>query len=273
MQENSMNIDNSDALDFSPPPVISSLPLGRKQLLVARDDLLPGGSKQRGAMPYLRSLIATGYTHFVYASPFCGFAQVTLGYCCSKLMEFGVKSTIYCEKSPQGDFSELSYLAQSYGSDIILCESLTDAHKRSLDMQSNNTLIIPLGFDAPAYRKFLKCEIKRHWQTISAKYNISELWLPIGSGTLLKIFKETVSNNIKIYGVNVNVLPETDPRIAKIMQDESVIYIRCQKKFHEAQTGTIPVPSNIFYDAKVFAELKKTGGEDTSVALWWNVAR
>lgn len=295
MQENSMNIDNSDVLDLSPPPVISSFRFGSKQLLVARDDLLPGGSKQRGAMPYLRSLIASGCTHFVYASPFCGFAQVTLSFCCSKLREFGAKSTIYCEKSPQGDFSELSYLAQSYGSEIILCESLVEAHNRSLgiqpnnaaliplgfsitiplsnDAKSNNTAIIPLGFDDPFYREFLKCEIKKHWQTISAKYNISELWLPIGSGTLLKIFKEIVPNHIKIYGVNVNVLPETDPRISTIMQDERVIYIRCKKKFHEAQTGTIPVPSNIFYDAKVFAEVKKTSGEGAGVALWWNVAR
>ena len=134
-------------------------------------------------------------------------------------------------------------------------------------------LSFPLGFDDPSYRKFLKCEVKKHWQTISTKYNISELWLPIGSGTLLKIFKKVVADNIKIYGVNVNVLPEIDPRISTIMQDERVVYIRCKKKFHEAHAGTIPVPSNIFYDAKVFAELEKTSGWDTSVALWWNVAR
>ena len=279
MQENSINInsyvnmrEDSDSLDFSPPPVISTFRLGRKQLLVVRDDLLPAGSKQRGAMPYLRSLVAIGRTHFVYASPFSGFAQVTLGFCCSRLKAFGVKCTIYCEKSPQGSFHDFAYLAQSYGGEIILCESLAEAHARSLDMQSNDTHVVPLGFDAPSYRKFLECEIRKHWQTISTKYDILELWLPIGSGTLLNIFKKIVSDNIKIYGVNVNVLPENDPRISTIMQDERVIYIRCQKKIHEAHVGITPVPSNIFYDAKVFSELKKTSGVD-SVALWWNVAR
>lgn len=279
MQENSMNInsyvnmrEDSDSLDFSPPPVISTFRLGKKQLLVVRDDLLPGGSKQRGAIPYLRSLVAIGRTHFVYASPFSGSAQVTLGFCCARLKAFGVKCTIYCEKTPRGSFHEFAYLAESYGSDIILCESLADAHARSLDMQSNDTHVVPLGFDDPSYRKFLECEIRKHWQTISIKYDILELWLPIGSGTLLNIFKKIVSDNIKIYGVNVNVLPENDPRISTIMSDERVIYIRYKKKFHEAHAGITPVPSNIFYDAKVFSELKKTSGVD-SVALWWNVAR
>ncbi len=261
----------NDPFIFSPPPVISTLGLGKKTLLIVRDDLLPGGSKQRGAIPYLQSLIDTGHTHFVYASPFCGFAQVALSFCCSKLP--GVKCTIYCEKSPTGSFHQLAYLSQSYGSNIILCDSLDDAHQRSLNMLSNDTYIVPLGFDDAPYREFLACEIKKHWQTISTKYNISELWLPIGSGTLLSIFKKIVSDNIKIYGVNVNVLSENDPRIAAIKQDKRVIYIRCEKAFHEAQHDTTPVPSNTFYDAKVFAELKKMGNRENNVALWWNVAK
>lgn len=260
---------HSDTLDFSPTPVISTLRLGQKKILIVRDDLLPGGTKQRGAMPYLKSLIATGRTHFVYASPFSGVAQVALSFCCSKLP--GVKCTIYCEKTPTGSFHKLAYLSQSYGSEIILCNSLADAHERSLNILSNETQIVPLGFDDRAYREFLACEIRRHWQTISTKYDISEIWLPIGSGTLLNIFKNIVCNTIKIYGVNVNVLPENDPRIAAIMQDERVIYIRCEKEFHESQSDTTPVPSNKFYDAKVFTELKKAGGD--RVALWWNVAK
>ena len=263
--------------DYSPLPVISSLRVENKSVLVARDDLLPGGSKQRGAMPYLRSLLASGCTHFVYASPFSGFAQVTLAFCCSKLKEFGATCTIYCEKSPQGYFHEFALLARSYGADIILCESLADAHDRSLDMHFNKNdkgeaTIVPLGFDDPLYIKLLKNEIKKHCIIIFSKYDISELWLPIGSGTLMKIFIKVVPDDIKIYGVNVNVLPEIDHRISTIIENERISYIKHEKKFHEAHKENVPVPSNIYYDAKVFAELVKRSNTP-GTALWWNVAR
>lgn len=263
--------------DYSPLPILSDFTFGNRQLIVVRDDLLPGGSKQRGVMPYLKSLIASGRKHFVYASPFSGFAQVTLAFCTSNLKQSftGIKSTIFCEKSPDGDFHEYSRLAKSYGSRIVLCENLADAYDHALEEQFSDKqgTVIPLGFDDPIYRDLLGSEIKKCWQYITAQQKISELWLPIGSGTLMKVFRKIVSDNIKIYGVNVNVLPEIDRRISTIMQDKRVTYIKCEKKFHVADDGgRTPVPSNIFYDAKVFTEWLKTSSPSGG-SLWWNVGK
>jgi hypothetical protein len=58
--------------------VLTPLQIDAGTVHVVRDDLLPGGTKQRAVHAYLRDAIAGGATSFVYASPPPGFAQVAL---------------------------------------------------------------------------------------------------------------------------------------------------------------------------------------------------
>ena len=67
--------------DYSPLPVVSKISLESKNIFAIRDDLLPGGTKQRAAIPYIHNEIKKGHRHFIYASPFSGFAQVALALC------------------------------------------------------------------------------------------------------------------------------------------------------------------------------------------------
>ena len=163
-------------------------------------------------------------------------------------------------------------MAKSYGAKVILCDSLAEANEKAQELgRSQRSLtIIPLGFDDPVFRGFLEQEIKAHWQYLSFSYDIQELWLPVGSGTLLKVFNKVVGHRVKIYGVNVNVLPESDHRISNIINDSKVKYIRCVEKFHQPSQNLPPIPSNLYYDAKLYSHLEKQASHG---AFWWNVAK
>jgi hypothetical protein len=59
-------------------------------VLVVRDDILPGGTKRR-ALPVLMK----GSTEYVYASPVYGYAQVALAHVAR---ESGKRATVFCAK-------------------------------------------------------------------------------------------------------------------------------------------------------------------------------
>ena len=259
--------------EYSPPPVIDEISLGHKILLTVRDDLLPAGTKQRAAIPYIHSMMKTGVRHFAYPSPFSGFAQVALAHATLRFKKWNADCTIFCEKTPEGRLHEFTILARNYGATIIPCKDLLEAQERSLSFCSNtpNAVALPLGFNDPNFKDFFEEELKPYWKSILNNYKISELWLPIGSGTLLQTFKKFVSSDINIYGVNVNVLPETDGRIKSIMQDDGVTYIKSIQNFHDACSEPLPpIPSNKYYDAKLFTIIQNQASDR---ALWWNVAR
>ena len=256
--------------DYSPPLVVDELSIAAdRKIGIVRDDLLIGGTKQRAVVGYVRQLMARGHREFIYASPFSGFAQIALAYACSEL---GAKCVLYCELTPEGSLHEFSLKAQSFGARIVTCRDLAEAHSKadnhSLLVPSSHT--IPLGLNAPEFRTILEEEILRHWSEFTARRSVSELWLPVGSGTLLSVFKKVVSASTKIFAVNVNVLPETDARIHAIIQDSDVSYRKAPQRFHDPCRTLPPVPSNVYYDAKLFAFLQR---EASDGAVWWNVAK
>ncbi len=255
--------------EHSPEPIISKIQFDKKHIFVVRDDLLESGTKQRAAIPYISSLAQEGYSQFVYASPFSGFAQIALAYACSIV---GTRCVLFCEKSTDGDFHLFSKISESYGAEICLCENLSEAHERSiqfLDSQSEGKLI-PLGFNDPLFKYYLKKNIQKHWKNLTVSYKIKELWLPIGSGTLLQTFKEFIDEDVKIYGVNVNILEESDQRIFDIKSNPRFQYIKSSESFHDVAKVIPPIPSNSYYDAKLFSLLK---AHAKNGAFWWNVAK
>lgn len=70
---------------FSPPARLSRLTVKDKTIHVVREDLLPGGTKQRAVSHFISQSAESGRCQFVYASPFCGYAQVALAYVCREL--------------------------------------------------------------------------------------------------------------------------------------------------------------------------------------------
>jgi hypothetical protein len=256
-------------IDLSPRPVLTALDNYR----VVRDDLLPGGTKQRASAPFIKDMMNLGFTHFVYASPFAGFAQVALSYACQML---NVSCTIVCEKDQRftdGRLHPFSELARSYGARIVKVSNLAEAEEIALSIENNQytTFKIPLGFDCKEFRVHLKTVIEKAFRQIENESGIvKRLWISVGSGTLLKTFLEALPERVNFLCVDVRVLGQSDTRIQSLKCHSRVEYFEAPMTFHTEARVLPDIPSNTFYDAKLWEFIKLHGvlGD-----VWWNVAR
>jgi len=261
---------------FSPTVVVDCMDVQGKELFVVRDDLLPGGTKQRACAPFLESLAERGYDRFYYASPFAGFAQVALAYVCQHLdLEWHIYSSIDPNATTRaGRKHEFTALAESYGAKVTLVETLAEGERLATGASRlvGGAYKIPLGFDCLDFRESLESELREQWQTVVASIGETpkRLWIPVGSGTLASVFKKIVSSETKLHCVDVRVLKPEDLRIASLANDSTLMYLRAAEAFHEYPNVAAPIPSNRHYDAKLWRVFKE-GAESGDV--WWNVAR
>ncbi len=257
----------------SPDVVVESLRVDRGTLRVVRDDRLAGGTKQRAILPYLRDLIAEGFDDYVYASPFCGYAQVALASACSLL---GVRATIYCEGDQtagrKGLFHPFSERARSLGAQIIRVENLEEATREAhlYAREKRGAIELPLGFDSESFREHLGREVTKQWAGIldAEKTNPRAIWLPLGSGTLASVFSRVVPKEIQLHCVNVRIFSLESPKLARFVGDPRIILHDAPELFSEPARLPPEIPSNIHYDAKLWQFLKQHA-EDGD--LWWNV--
>lgn len=259
---------------FSPIAALDVLKTKHSSLTVVRDDLLPGGTKQRACAPFLEEMRAKGHTEFIYASPFSGFAQIALAFVCQEL---GLKCTIVCEKDqryPSDDrLHPFSVLARDYGATMILSPSLKEAEEEASHLESlrRDSIKLPLGFDCQEFRSHLKVKLLEQWQHIRLHCPaVTTLWLPLGSGTLAKTFNEILPPEIRINCVNVRVLDSADQRIRGLESEKRIRIFHAPMEFHEEARDLPGIPSNIFYDAKLWGFIKESA---TTKDLWWNVAQ
>lgn len=237
-------------------------------LFVVRDDLLEGGTKQRAGLPFLSSFQEEGFDEFVYASPFSGYAQIALSICANKCQ---TKSTIFCQSDPlKGTMSHFTKIASKY-SKVVLCKSLEEAENLAFEycLNKKSAFKIPLGFDHPLFVDFLKEDLNIQWGILRERFEIKKFWVPVGSGTLAKTFREILPDSIKMFCVDVRVLPESDRRLAFVRQMKNVEYLTAAEMFCDPSVFLPPIPSNLFYDAKLWRFLNLMAGDKD---LWWNVA-
>jgi hypothetical protein len=258
----------------SPRALIDTLFHEGKKLFVIRDDLLLGGTKQRAAVPYLLDYQENGVEEFVYASPFCGFAQVALASACQMV---GARCAIFAERDPalQGNFvHELSLLAKNLGAKVVVCEGLQEAELNSVMYAASQSRAtkIPLGFDDLIFQRYLTETIEEELNHIfeSSRGEIQNFWLPLGSGTLVKAFRKILPSKTIINCVDVHVLPKSDQRIQNVISLGNVVYYSAAEIFAQRAESIPPIPSNMYYDAKLwtFINSKAQNGD-----VWWNVAR
>jgi hypothetical protein len=262
--------------DWSPPVILESLKIPGGRVHVVREDLLPGGTKQRAILPYLQDLRDQGVTEVVYASPFCGFAQVALAVCGSAMR---MPVTLFCEQAPgkPGGLPArhaFTSVAASFGAKVHLSENLKTAHAAAVQYSGarEGAFNVPLGFSDPSYIEHMSKEVARQYELIEARIGEKprRLWLPVGSGTLARIFCDLLDGDCQIFCVDVGVLPPTDPRIAGLKNLPNVTLMTAPETFHEESRTRPPVPSNLHYDAKLWSWIRKQGQDGD---LWWNVAR
>jgi hypothetical protein len=257
----------------SPDVVVEPLRTKNGIVRVVRDDRLPGGTKQRAIVPYLEELVAEGYREFVYASPFCGYAQVALASAAALL---GVKATIFCETDqtpgvPPG-LHPFAKRAESLGAVVMRVPDLATATDRagSHAARVGSALELPLGFDCDRFRRHLGREIRSQLARVFAPGSSAprSIWLPLGSGTLATVFDGVVAPEIELRCVNVRIFTLDSPRLARFAGRARVKIFEAPERFVELAGIPPEIPSNVHYDAKLWRFIDRYA-EDGDV--WWNV--
>ncbi len=265
----------SEKKEMSPPVVIDEIINKDRRFLVIRDDLLPGGSKQRACYSLLEDYVAQGIEHFCYASPFAGFAQVALAYTCQQM---NLSCHLFCEMDPTQKFSgamhEFTLLARSFGAEITMIKTLTEAEVLATKAaeESARSIKIPLGFNCSSFKTAFEREIRIEWARIKKFIGKTpkRLWLPVGSGTLASVFNCVLDSETALQCVNVRVLPASDDRIQLLHQNQRVRMYTTPESFQQKAVCAPTIPSNIHYDAKIWQFLERFGLDGD---IWWNVAR
>jgi len=238
--------------------VIDKLEIKNGSILVVREDLLPGGTKSRAAIPFISKMKEYGCKQFNYASPFCGYAQIALAIACQ---QNNVGCKIFAVEQ-NGEMSSYSKTAMDHSAQIELCKTLEEAEDRA------NRAVgfkIPLGFNHSLYEAYFFQALKEQFEKIKPKNNI---WLPIGSGTLLRSVRKCTKN--RIIGVNVKIFPTLHKKIFELKKLNNTLVIDTPEQFEDKANDLPPIPSNLYYDAKLWKFIYHHAKNED---IWWNVAK
>lgn len=215
------------------------------QVLVVRDDLVPGGTKRR----ILPELMAGG-VEYVYASPAYGYAQVALAYASR---EVGAQATVFTAK--RKELHPRTAEAMEAGARIIMVPTgylaNVQAKARSYCLASGATLL-PFGFDTPEFQAKLTA--------IALDLDVvpPEVWTVAGSGTLSRAL-QAAWPSARFHAVRVGIEPAVGT--ARVW--------RAPENFEVDAKITPPFPSCSNYDAKAWRFIRVAASPD---ALFWNVA-
>lgn len=227
-----------------PKPVVKRV----GEFYVVRDDLLPGGTKQRYIEPLLNTL---PYDEFVYASPAYGWAQLALAISAKSV---GKKATIFTaqRKNPH----PMTVKTAEAGANVIMIPHgyLSNIqHKAKLYTKNMGAYYVPFGTDSQHAIDTLAQEALR------IDFTPHEVWCVSGSGTLTRGLQKAWPN-AKHYAVVIGANPDTG----------NAIRLVAPEKYEQDSKLYPPYPSSANYDAKLWQFVTKMA---TPNALIWNVAK
>lgn len=222
---------------------------------VVRDDLLPGGTKQRGLYHFIGEAMKKGYKSFVYGGPAQGVAQAGLGIAAKIL---GVEAHMFYS----GRRSILSKFAEDVGVNMHPVEGTLVMCKKEAEnfvAKDPKRLLLPFGLDEDEFKKSLIRALKQSMPPIKIKH----MWVVGGTGVLLNCL--------------YHILPETyfhviqvgRPLVSGMFEPSRTQLFVHPKKFNEVTDYMPPYKSIDNYDAKVWYFVKKYGRPDDFI---WNVA-
>jgi hypothetical protein len=223
------------------PPLIQEI----DNVLVVRDDKLPGGTKRR-ALPVLMR----ASSEYVYASPVYGYAQVALAHVAR---ESGKRATVFCAERRVRHARTLE--AQAAGARIIEAPcgymSVLKARARQYCAVSGAELL-PFGLDTPAFIHAL-AEVAR-----GLKVNPREVWTVAGSGVLTRAL-QLAWPAARFLAVQVGAVPNAG----------RAVVIKAPERFEQDARLRPPFPSCSNFDAKAWRFVLQRAAPG---ALFWNVA-
>ncbi|PKR55462.1 pyridoxal-phosphate dependent enzyme [Thalassospira marina] len=212
---------------------------------VIRDDLIPGGTKSRFLLPYLKTLDAN---EVVYAGPAQGGAQVALAI---TAYQAGKQATLFVPARKER--TAYTNQAESYGARIIEVRpgylSVVKARARQYCAESG-AYLLPFGLDMPEAINEIAGVAK------AINYKPNEVWCAAGSGVLAKALAKAWPE-ARICAVAVG------KKATNAIFSASIPFsTKCRK--------TPPFPSNPYYDAKAWEECRHYRSSDR--VLFWNVS-
>ena len=259
---------------MNPELILENIISPDKTFILIQDGHLPGGTKQRGYVPYVKN---SDFEEFIYAGPSTGYAQVALAIaakCADK------KATIFVEYSPKN--TNLSKKAEFYGATIYrvyikkfnkfgkskyipapLKDIQNEANKYFLNRieKKIKATLIPFGGDNLEIRKILQTEIGK---AFPLNFNPKRLWLVAGSGILLQILSNLLPNTFfEVVQVGKKIWPDQLP------YNRYHLHISPERFFNPSLIKP-PYNSVITYDAKLWQFVIKYGQDGDYI---WNVAQ
>lgn len=235
---------------YDPDPVYED----HGRFVVVRDDLVPGGSKQR-FLPHL----VQGAREVVFGGPFCGGAPLALSVYGKRE---GVKVTLFYAK--RKELHARQKLAQENGAQIVQVPHgyMNVVQKAARDYCARTgALFLPLGFDKPeASLPFIEA-MRRVRSQVG---QIDEVWCATGSGMLARCLGVAFAG-IPVRGVVVGL----HSRNEKQRYTGNVSLLESPYQFARETKATSPFPSCGNYDRKAWemAQEKARGKR----ILFWNV--
>lgn len=227
-----------------PPPVVER----HGQLLVVRDDLLPGGTKRRFLTPLLDRWPEL---HFVYGGPAQGYAQVALGWAAH---DTGKRATVFVaeRKTP----SPLTAAAAAAGARIVPIRpgylAVVQARARAY-AHGLGARFLPLGFDLPEVLE----EAAARLAELKLEEPPPEVWVTAGSGLLSRALQLAFPCSAH-HAVRVGLEPHAGA--ARLW--------RAPERFEARAEHPPPFPSASAYDAKAW---RFVAANARAGALFWNV--
>lgn len=218
---------------------------------VVRDDLIPGGSKQRILAPLMEQLATQGFREFVFGGPAEGYAQLALAYAAR---EIGLQATYFVARRSR--LHPNTEKALQAGCRIEQVDhgrlNVVQARARAY-CASSGAYFFPLGFSTPEFEAALSAEVSE----ALAGSSYPEVWCVAGSGLLTRCLQRAVPS-AQHYAVRIGFEPSVG----------AAHLLVAPERFSEEARIPPPFPSSSNYDAKAWQFIASQAAPGS---LFWNV--
>jgi len=255
---------------YSPKIVVDTVAVPKNSksfnIRVVRDDLLKGGTKQRGLVPLLKDL---PQKEFVMPAANDGLGQVALAHSAALLGKLGTSFVAGRQRE-----SKATQLARRLGGNVIGVHpgymTVRTARAREYTNKRNkarpgSTKLFELGVDDPDFEKSLLKELKLAIPKGFRKPR--RVWVAVGSGLLMRVLGQ-LWPDAKLIGVQMGMRQPITNILDAQRAKNAKIYVEENYKFEKPTKDRPPYPAMASYDAKLWSWIKRYGQEGDLV---WNV--
>ncbi|EGD75670.1 hypothetical protein PTSG_07789 [Salpingoeca rosetta] len=252
------------------------------QVHVFRDDVLPGGTKQRAMAQAVMTIAeqelgdASAVQEIVYAGPVEGFAQIAMAVV-GKAM--GIKATVFVASRRDRMLFHLTQRAKDQGADIHTVrppnrlkdvQQAAQVYVQERQAAGHKTLLMPFGLHCPPFLDSLERQLRVALPRPVLEQPPRRLWLVAGSAAILEVLARIFpTTEFMVVQVGKTIWPD----LRGIEKDgtqryKSQLFV-AEEKFWQVARFQPPYPSVRTYDAKLWQFVRQHAQPDDHV---WNVA-